>query len=197
MIKSASLADYLHFFRAGLTRHSQTGSFFPSSKVLVQAMIEPVPPDYRGSILELGAGTGVLTVPLASRCPRARIVACEINPTLAEDTRQNLARAGSDGRVQVRVSPAEQLLADLLTQAEERPGYVISGLPLGNWPGQRVLEVLQTIQRLMQAKGLFIQAQYLLLDRKHIRTVFGNVRTAPVLRNMPPIFVYFAQKTSM
>jgi phospholipid N-methyltransferase len=196
MSKSTPFAAYLHFFKAGLIRHSQTGAFFPSSRGLVQAMIEPISSDYRGSILELGAGTGVLTVALATRCPQARILACEINPTLARDTRQNLARAGINGQVQVQVSAAEQVLAELLLRTGDGPNYVISGLPLGNWPGRAVLALLQSIRQLLPDKGLFVQFQHFLLDRRHVRAVFGHVRTKMVLRTMPPLFVYFAQKTS-
>lgn len=157
-------------------------------------MIAPVPPGYRGRVLELGTGTGVLTVPLAQRCPQARILACEINPELAEVTRQNLVRAGINGQVQLRAHAAQHLLADVLTQPEDRPGYVISGLPIGNLPRQAVLDLLHTIRRVLPNKGFFVQAQHFLVDRKHVRAVFGNLRILPVLRNLPPLFVYYAQK---
>ena len=61
MGKSADLAGYLHFFWAGIAKHVQTGAFFPSQKVLAQAMIAPVPRSYTGLVLELGSGTGSLT----------------------------------------------------------------------------------------------------------------------------------------
>jgi len=40
----------------------------------------PGPNGLREEIVELGAGTGVLTFRLAARCPRARILCCEIQP---------------------------------------------------------------------------------------------------------------------
>jgi hypothetical protein len=42
---------------------------------------------------------------------------------------------------------------------------------------------------------MFIQAQHLLVDRKNVRSIFGALRTVPVLRNVPPIFVYYAKKS--
>jgi phospholipid N-methyltransferase len=78
-----SLTTYLHFFRAGLVKHGQTGGIVPSQRFLIAKMIAPVPETYRGQVIELGAGSGALTLGLAARCPETRILACEINPALA------------------------------------------------------------------------------------------------------------------
>jgi phospholipid N-methyltransferase len=192
MGKSASLAGYLHFFWAGVFKHSQTGSFFPSQKALVEAMIAPVPSGYNGLVLELGAGTGSLTVRLAERCPRAKIMACELNPILAEDTRRNLDRAGVNGQVQVRARSAQEVLAELKTRGGDQPGYVISALPLGNLPKNAVIEILQKISLALPENGVFVQAQHFLVNLKDVRSAFRSVRTVPILRNFPPLFVYYA-----
>jgi len=89
---SKTLASYWRFLLAGLFNQGQTGALLPSQRFLIDKMIAPVPPDYRGEVLELGPGTGVLTRRLAARCPGARIVACEINPTFAHDLEYNLAQ---------------------------------------------------------------------------------------------------------
>lgn len=88
------LVRYLRFIGAVLTRPGQMGTVMPSQRFLVARMIAPIPESYQGQILELGAGSGALTMKLAARCPRARILACEINPALARDTRSHLADAG-------------------------------------------------------------------------------------------------------
>ena len=192
MGKSASLTGYLHFFWAGLFKHSQTGSFFPSQKALAEAMIAPIPCGYDGLILELGSGTGSLTVRLAARCRRAKIMACELNPILAEDTRRNLDRAGVNGQVQVRARSAQEILADLKNGGGHRPGYIISALPLGNLSKKAVAEILQMISRALPENGVFVQAQHFLVNLKDVRRTFRTVRTVPILRNFPPVFVYYA-----
>src|SRR5664279_5868596 len=98
---SSTLTTYLNFFWAGLLKHGQTGGIMPSQRFLIARMIAPVPETYRGQVIELGAGTGALTLRLAARCPAARILACEINPTLARDHGRNLAAAGLNGRVEL------------------------------------------------------------------------------------------------
>ena len=108
-----SLTTYLNFLWAGLVKHGQTGGIVPSQRFLIARMIAPVPEAHRGQIIELGAGTGALTLRLAARCPGARILACEINPALARDSRDNVTRAGCNGRVEVVSASAEHLLSEM------------------------------------------------------------------------------------
>jgi phospholipid N-methyltransferase len=194
MAKRAILASYIHFFWAGLAKQPQTGAFLPSQRFLVDTMISPVPRNYRGKIVELGTGNGILTKRLAGRCPEAQILACEINPVLAQDARNNLARAGINGRVQVFTSPAEELLAQIIRQGTEKPGFVISCLPLANFERTTVVELVQAARRALADGGLFIQMQHLMCDRHNVRAVFPRLRTVPVFLNLPPAFVYFGQK---
>ena len=116
-----SLTPYLHFFWAGLVKHGQTGGIVPSQRFLIEKMIAPVPETYRGQVVELGAGNGALTLRLAARCPKARILACEINPTLARDHRMNLAGAGLNARIKLFAGSAERLLSELGKSGGEAP----------------------------------------------------------------------------
>src|ERR1043165_973112 len=94
MPMSKTLASYLHFFWAGVVKQGQTGAIVPSQRFLIAKMIAPVPEDYDGQIIELGAGNGAIPSLVAARCPRACVLACEINPPLARDNRAHLAQAG-------------------------------------------------------------------------------------------------------
>jgi len=186
--------SYLRFVWAGISKQVQTGAIIPSQKFLVDKMIAPIPASYRGTIVELGAGTGALTIRLARRCPEAKIVACEINPELARDLRQNLRRAGINGEVEVVSEPAEKLLPRLRSKAAEKPKYIVSGIPLGNVPRKNTLALIEQIKRSLADDGMYIQFQYSLLDRAKIRAAFPRLRTAHVLLNFPPAFIYFASK---
>lgn len=189
-----TLASYCRFFLAAISNQGQTGAVVPSQRFLIARMIEPIPPDYRGQILELGAGTGVLTEGLAARCPHARIVACEINAFLAKSTRNRLTALGLSDRVELVCEAAEQLLAQVARRATLKPDFVLSGIPLGNLDRQSVLNLIQGIHRVLAPGGLYIQFQHSLIDRKKIRELFSKVRTIPVPLNLPPAFVYFARK---
>jgi phospholipid N-methyltransferase len=191
---SNAIASYLHFMCAGLVKLRQTGAIVPSQRFLISKMIAPVPEDYSGQIIELGAGNGALTVRLAARCPGTRILACEINPALAQSTRHNLREAGINGRVQVISDAAEHLLSERARRGMDKVDYVVSGIPLGNLGRERTLALIDKISSCLKAGGMYIQFQYSLLDRKKIRQRFSSLRTVPVLLNFPPAVVYYAQR---
>jgi phospholipid N-methyltransferase len=186
-------ATYLNFFWAGLVKQGQTGGIMPSQRFLIAKMIAPVPETYRGHVIELGAGNGALTLRLAARCPEARILACEINPTLARDHRRNLARAGLSGRVELFAGPAADLLSELGKGGAEKPDFIISGIPLGNLGRAKALALIDTIYQTLGEGGMYIQFQHSLLDRKKIRSKFSNLRTVPAFLNFPPAVVYYAR----
>jgi phospholipid N-methyltransferase len=189
-----TLASYWHFFWAGLAKQSQTGAIVPSQRFLIARMIAPVPPDYRGQIIELGPGTGALTRRLAARCPHARILACEINPDLARLLQEQLQADGLQNQVRVAARPAQQLLAEISRDGQTRPDFIISGIPLAHLPREQVLELIGAVNGALAEGGLYIQYQHSLLDRRNIRALFPRLRSVPVFLNFPPAVVYYAEK---
>jgi phosphatidylethanolamine/phosphatidyl-N-methylethanolamine N-methyltransferase len=189
-----AFAGYLHFMVAGLVKLRQTGAIVPSQGFLINKMIAPVPEGYRGQVIELGAGNGALTLRLAARCPEARILACEINPALAQATRENLRNAGINGRVRVVSDSAEHMLSERVRRGLEKVDYVLSGIPLGNLGRERVGALLDKISGVLGENGIFIQFQYSLMDQRRIRARFPVLRTLPVLLNVPPAVVYYARR---
>ena len=189
-----AVANYLHFMCAALVKFRQTGAIVPSQRFLIEKMIAPVPETYSGRVIELGAGNGALTLRLAARCPEARILACEINPALARVNRHNLDMAGINGRVQVVPDSAEHLLSEMGRRGMDKADFVLSGIPLGNLRGDRVLALTNAIHEALGPSGMYVQFQYSLLDRKKIRRCFPRLRTVPVLLNFPPAVVYYAQR---
>lgn len=188
------LASYWRFFSAALTNHTQIGAVVPSQRFLIDRMISPVPRSYEGQVVELGAGTGALTMRLAARCPHARILACEINSTLARHIRWTLASARLSGRIEVVLDAAEHLLSRLSQQGRKLPDFIISGIPLGNLRRDAVLALVGAISRALAPGGMYIQFQYSLIDRKKIKQHFARLNTVPVFLNFPPAVVYYARK---
>jgi phospholipid N-methyltransferase len=188
-----AVANYLHFMWAALAKLRQTGAIVPSQRFLIEKMIAPVPESYSGRIIELGAGNGALTLRLAARCPEARILACEINPALARVSRQNLDNAGINGRVQMVPDSAEHLLSEMGRRGIDKAEFILSGIPLGNLPGEQAFALIRAISQALAPGGMYVQFQYSLLDRRRIRRCFPNLRTVPVLLNFPPAVVYYAQ----
>jgi phosphatidylethanolamine/phosphatidyl-N-methylethanolamine N-methyltransferase len=186
-----TIFSYWRFLLAGLMNQSQMGAVVPSQRFLIDRMISPVPTDYCGEILELGAGNGALTVRLAARCPKARVIACEINPMLAQDLRTRMEAVQLSRRVEVVSDSAEHFLS-------RRGGlgldFVISGIPLAHLTRDQVFNLAGSIYRGLASGGLYIQFQHSLIDRKNIKAIFSRLRTVPVFLNFPPAVVYYARK---
>lgn len=189
-----TLTGYVRFFWAGVAKHRQTGAIVPSQRFLIAKMIAPIPETYRGQIIELGAGNGAITRALACKCPQARILACEINPTLARDNRQSLNDAGIDGRVEVIADSAENVLSKVGRRELEKPDYVISGIPLRNLSEAKAHALIYAISQTLRDDGMYIQFQHSSLDRKKITARFANTHTVTVLLNFPPALVYYARQ---
>lgn len=187
-----SWKTHLDFFWAAILKQHQIGGIIPSQRFLINKMIMPIPPDYAGQIIELGAGTGALTLRLAARCPYAQILACELDPVLARDAKQNLLRAGHNGRVQLLTLAAERLLGQLSRSTKVE--FIISGIPIANLKRDRVNTLLDAIWNSLASGGMYIQFQHSLLDKKRIEARFSQVKIVPVVLNFPPAFVYYARK---
>jgi len=193
IVMTEIMSRYMHFILAGLFQHMQTGAVVPSQRFLIGKMLAPVPPDYQGRVVELGAGCGPLTLRLASKCPAARVLACEINPVLARDLRSHIKARGLGERVEVVSQPAQRLLSRLGRAEVEPVDFIISGIPLANLGGEKARALIGTISRTLTRGGMYIQFQHSLLDRKRIHSVFPKLRTVPAFLNFPPAFVYYAQ----
>ena len=187
-------ANYWRFFSTAVSNQAQIGAVVPSQRFLIDRMIAPVPRGYRGQILELGPGTGALTLRLANRCPHARIVACEINSAMARHIRWTLASARLSSRVEVVLDAAEKFLGQLRRRGLKGPDFIISGIPLGTLPRNQVLKLVEAISHALAPGGMYIQFQYSLIDRRNIKAKFSKMTTVPVLLNFPPAVVYYAQK---
>ena len=190
------LKTYLNFIWAAVVRPGQVGGIIPSQRILIDKMIAPIPETYDGWIVELGTGSGALTLRLAKQCPQAKILAFEINPTLAQDNRDNLARARVGNRVEVITGPAKHLLLEMGRRGIAKVDYVVSGIPLGSLGKRKVVALLHVVNQVLSEGGLYIQFQHSLLDRRKIKRQFHNIRSVPVLLNFPPAVVYYAKKTS-
>lgn len=182
------------FVWAALVRQRQTGGIVPSQRFLIKKMIAPVPPGYKGTLLEMGAGIGALTIKLAQRCPEARIVAWEIQPDLARQARINLDEAGVGERVELINGSVEDLLPDMQRRGLKNADFVISGVPLANLGKSRSETVIGSVYNALGRGGMYVQFQHSTHHQEAIKARFDELRTVTVLLNIPPAVVYYATR---
>lgn len=72
----------------------------PDTETLVEAALEIVPEDAEWSICDVGTGTGIIALSLASERPNSRVIATDISVDALELAQENAERNSLEGRVE-------------------------------------------------------------------------------------------------
>lgn len=186
--------DLVLFARALLRSPHEVGAIAPSSTVLGDRLAAVVPRTDDAVIVELGAGTGVVTARIDTRrSPRSTLLAFERNAALANEVRRQVPGA------QVIADDARNLRTHLEEHSLTTVDAVVCGLPWANFSHEEQSELLGAITDVLGPGGVFTTFTYLhalaLPSARRFRgaltTRFDEVlRTPTVLRNLPPAITY-------
>lgn len=168
------MRDHLEFFRQFRQRFKTTGAIMPSSRFLARAMTGPMlRRDRPVRVLEVGPGTGAVTRRIVRLLqPDDRFDLVEINETFAEllnrrfESDRHYRRAS--GQSQVHVCPLQEFAAD------EPYDFIISGLPLNNFPTELVEEIFDAYFRLLAPEGVLSYFEYM-----YVRSMRKRVGAKP------------------
>jgi phosphatidylethanolamine/phosphatidyl-N-methylethanolamine N-methyltransferase len=185
-----TLAFALEFTRSPL----DVASLVPSAPTVCRALALPVPETGDPVVVELGAGSGVVTREVRRRLGgRGRHLAVELNPRFAAA----LAERFPDVEVlHVDARHVPALLHDRGLLAD----VVISGLPWAAFPDA---SLHQRLAGAMTAHGAFTQLGYAATRwagpartrLAHLRGVFEEVTTSRTMwPNLPPAVVHTARR---
>jgi len=198
--------ELLAFVGAGLSDLKTTAALAPSSETLVREMTAPLPADAR-CVVELGAGTGVITAALLERLPPdGMLLAFEINPRLAAFVRERLP----DPRLTVLSCSAESLGRELRARGVEHVDAVISSLGLTFMDDALRHAIFDEAVAALRPGGLLTQYLYLHGSFVPFRKFddefqafpaeeffgerFSSVERHVVWRNLPPAFIYACRR---
>lgn len=193
------------FATEALADYKTTAAVAPSSSHLAQAMLEPVPLRWARTVVELGAGTGVMTQALLDSMPRhATLIVFEISHRFYTYLQQKF----SDPRLVLLNSNAENVYQELRRRGLSRVDGVVSSLGLSFMSDDQRHALLSGLVPFLDDKGVFTQYQYIhgmqfvngRLQRFSVepllRRYFGSVESRIVWRNLPPAFVFACRKTA-
>jgi phospholipid N-methyltransferase len=162
------------FFRQFRRHFQATGAILPSSRFLARALVKPLRvPRGPCRILEVGPGTGSVTREIARHLlPGDRLDAVEINGHFVQMLERRLQtdrvlRAWRD-QIYVIHAAVQDLLGDSMYD------FIVSGLPLNNFPVALVREIFATYTRLLKPGGMLSYYEYTLV--RQIKTPFVNRR---------------------
>ncbi|MBK8704511.1 MAG: methyltransferase [Saprospiraceae bacterium] len=180
----------LEFLRESLRDIKTVGTLTPSSRHLCESMIRHIDFENGITIVELGAGDGVITHQLLSKMPvDSRLIVFEVNEKFCRTLRQI-----HDPRF-ILIDDTAEKLDDYLNQLHiDHIDYVISALPFTSLPRTLGINIVKQCYQHLNKGGLFVQMHYSLFTKRLYKKIFGNVDVCFVPLNLPPAFVFVSEK---
>jgi phospholipid N-methyltransferase len=199
------LTECREFYQEFRRAYRNTGSILPSSRGLARALASPFRRRTRPArVLEVGPGTGAVTAEILRQLrPNDHLDIVEINAHFVEVLRR---RFEEEPLFRSRRNQASVIHGPL----QEVPGeavydYMISGLPLNNFPLALVRDIFRAYRRLLKPTGILSYFEYLAIrdvktvvvpkERRHLRVLSRfldrrirayQIRENWVLLNVPP-----------
>jgi phospholipid N-methyltransferase len=173
------------FFREG----TSVATAAPSSRWMAKSILHGIDFDRVKTIVELGAGTGPITVEILKRLkPHTKFFVVEIDPDFCNRLRQ---RFPSLDIVEGDAAKLDTLLAE---RGFDGCDEVISGLPIPSFPEGLRRSILAASARALGPAGVFRQLTIMPLVYQNLyRRYFADVKFRFVPLNIPPGGVYMCQ----
>jgi phospholipid N-methyltransferase len=159
------------------------GSIVPSSRFLVNAVLESVDWARARIIVEYGPGVGTFTAEILRRMRRdAKLVVIETNLSFVKFLGDTLA----DPRLIVEHDSAENVQEILVRRGLPPADYVLSGVPLGSMPTSLQSAIATASRDALGSRGEFLVYQFTSRVLPVLRETFQTVRRGFEFRNLPP-----------
>jgi phospholipid N-methyltransferase len=171
-------------FASNFLRHpNMLGSIIPSSRFLVNHVLQPIDWGRARVIVEYGPGIGTFTGEILRRMRSdAHLVVIETN----RDFVNFLQRTLPDPRLHVVRDSAAEVQPVLMRLALPAPRYVISGIPLGSMPDSVRTDIAVKTRAALEPGGAFLVYQFTARALPTLRRSFSEVRRSSERRNFPP-----------
>lgn len=184
-----------HFIAAWLRAPMRIGGVLPSSRALAKAMAEQVDLSKEGAIIELGAGTGMVTHALVKRrIPKDKLLVIERERPLYDLLEQSFPD------LHLLCADAMNLRKVLKEAGIGKVNAIVSSLPFLTMPNIIRLAIEEEMARAIGDDGIIIQFTY--GHRSPIsaselkRYGLVGVREKIVLANVPPAHVWVYRKNN-
>lgn len=177
VIRDSPPGIFLHEFAAS---PASVGSIWPSSKQLARQMTRSIPENHRGMVIEIGAGTGVVTQALLDHGVAAqRLCVIERAEGFARHLRHRFPLLNI-------IQGDAAHLADALVDSSQVT-TIVSSLPLRSLPPELVEEIIAQWRELLPPGGRLIQFTYALASKNELlHDGFLECKSHIIWTNLPP-----------
>ncbi|HWB43114.1 MAG TPA: methyltransferase domain-containing protein [Gemmatimonadales bacterium] len=187
------MTSSLALFSRNFIKHPRMlGSLIPSSRFLVNRLLDQVDWSKATTVVEYGPGVGTFTSEILRRLrPAGTVIAIDTN----RDFARYLARTLRDDRLHVIEGSAADAEENLRERGLGRADYVISGIPYSTMdPGLRE-RILRTTHDVLQPDGAFLVYQFTRAVLPYLRQVFPSVHQEFEPRNIMPARLFYCHRS--
>src|SRR5918993_1173023 len=181
----------LQFLRGFLKHPVMVGSIIPTSKSVIEKMLEPVDWDNTKLFVEYGPGVGTFTRPILEKLgPDAKLLAIDTNPEFTAFLKKSI---DDERLIPVTGSAAdvEKILAD---RGFAHADYVLSGLPFSTLPPGVGQAIGKATEKVIRPGGAFLVYQFSPKVQEFIKPWFDRIDRGFEWLNVPPATLFWAWK---
>ena len=177
------LTQWRIFFRQFLKHPGMIGSVIPSSRTLVDAVLEPVDWERARLFVEYGPGVGTFTRPILERMhPDATLIAIDLNLDFVAWLDAQI----DDPRLRVVHGSAVDVRRFIREAGHQQADYVLSGLPFSTLPDGVGAAICAETRAALRPGGEFLIYQYSRYVLRLLTPLFGTISERLEWRNIPP-----------
>lgn len=177
------------FLLEGLRNLRTTGTLTRSSTALCQAAIDRIDFSTARTIVELGAGDGVITKHILEQLhPDGKVIAFEVSSELCDDM-----RGLGDDRLVVAQDSAENIRQWLDKIGAEKADHIVSAIPFAALPKELGQAIVAAAKDNLRPGGCYNQVHYSLKTKNYYEQAFGKVEAQRVWANVPPAWVLYCK----
>ena len=181
------------FLRGFLKNPVMVGSIIPSSRVLIDKMLDPVDWETTRLFVEYGPGVGTFTKPVLDRlAPDATLVTIDTNSDFTHYLKQEI----DDPRLVAVTGSAADVESILADRNLGDADYVLSGLPFSTLPPGVGDAIASATSKVLRPGGAFLVYQFSPKVRDFIQPHFEPIKRGFEWINVPPATLFWAYKGS-
>ena len=180
-----------HFLRGFLKHPVMVGSVIPSSKILIDKMLEPVDWPNTKLFIEYGPGVGTFTQHILDRlAPDATLLTIDTNP----DFTSYLNSKFMDSRLEAVTGSAASVRKIMAERGFAEADYSLSGLPFTTLPAGVGPAIAAETAEALRPGGAFLVYQFSPKVREYIAPHFERIDKGFEWVNIPPATLFWAWK---
>ena len=176
----------IQFIKESLKSLKEVGTILPSSKGIINKMVEPIDFKNNITIIELGSGTGVITKKILNKMnSESNLICFETNKKFYNELKK------IDDKKMTLLNDSAEMMESYLNENEIiKVDYIVSSVPLVTLPKKVTNNILEQSEKILNNHGYLIQLQYSKLLKKRLKKHFNTIDTKFTAAYYLPAFIY-------